>query len=132
MGIGVYAQRATDLLERVQPSAPEDLNGARVVQEGEEWAFHYQGEVARLWDSKGLRYLAQLLRNPGKEVHALDLAPASDAERARQSVTRAIKSAMERVGEAHPLLGEHLRSTVRTGVFSAYVPDPRAPIIWDS
>jgi hypothetical protein len=101
------------------------------VQEGEEWAFHYAGDVARLRDSKGLQYLARLLRSPGQEMHASDLAPSSDAERARQSVTRAIKGAVERVGEAHPKLGEHLRSTVRTGMLSAYVPDPRAPITWE-
>ena len=132
MGIEVYAQRAGDLLDRVQPIAPITSDDARLVQDGEEWTFHYEGDVARLRDSKGLRFLAQLLRNPGQQVHALDLAPASDAERARQSVTRAIKGAVERVGEAHPKLGEHLRSTVRTGVFSSYVPDPRSPIIWES
>ena len=132
MEIDVYVQRAGDLLERMRPPASHALIGARLVQEGEEWAFHFQGGVARLRDTKGLRYLARLLRNPGQEVHALELAPAADAERARQSVSRAIKVAVERVSEAHPLLGEHLRSTVRTGVVSAYVPDPRAPITWDS
>lgn len=132
MGLEVYANRAGDLLERLQPSASTASDGARLVQDGEEWTFHYEGDVARLRDSKGLRFLAQLLRNPGQEVHALDLAPASDAERARQSVSRAIKGAVERVGDAHPRLGEHLRSTVRTGVFSAYVPDPRTPITWET
>jgi tetratricopeptide (TPR) repeat protein len=55
---------------------------------------------------------------------------ASDAERARQSVTRAIKAAIERVAEADPVLGDHLRTTVRTGTYSSYGPDPRAPIEW--
>lgn len=60
-----------------------------------------------------------------------DRKAASDAERARQSVTRAIKSALERIAEAHPTLGDHLRKAVRTGTYSAYVPDPRAPVHWD-
>ena len=55
---------------------------------------------------------------------------ASDAERARQSVTRAIKAAVERVAEADPVLGDHLRTTVRTGMYSSYGPDPRTPIEW--
>ena len=199
------------------PSTPAAAHRARLIQEGEYWAFHYEGGVARLRDSKGLRYLARLLRNPGQEVHALDLVvgggagagsarvpqpelgragagdagamldpqakaayrrrledlreeldeatfnndvgraaraqeemdfllaelaaavglggrdrkAASDSERARQSVTRAIKGAIERLGEANPPLGDHLRSTVRTGIYSAYVPDPRVPIDWN-
>ena len=222
LGMPFWAGRARSLLVG-QPAAtpapaPTFLEKARLVQEGEYWAFHYEGDVARLRDSKGLRYLARLLRNPGQEVHALDFvvgdgragagsgrAPerelsrasagdagamldpqakaayrrrledlrdeldeanynhdvgraaraqeemgflmaelsaavglggrdrkaASDAERARQSVTRAIKGAIERLGEAHAALGDHLRSAVRTGIFSSYVPDPRAPITWE-
>lgn len=123
MGVDVYAQRAAAL-------AASLAGGARVVHEGEYWAFHYEGNVARLRDSKGLQYLAQLLRRPGEEWQAVDLAGGGDPERARQSVTRAVKGAIERLGDAHPMLGEHLRSTVRTGVSSTYVPDPRAPLTW--
>ena len=61
-----------------------------------------------------------------------DRKAASDAERARQSVTRAIKGAIERISAAHPELGEHLRTTVRTGIYSSYAPDPRVPIRWDT
>ena len=130
MALDVYERRAADLLRRVRPSASHAIDCARIVHEGEDWVFHYQGAVARLRDSKGLQYLARLLRNPGQEIHAVDLAAVSDSERARQSVTRAIKGTIERVDAAHPSLGEHLRSTVRIGVLSAYIPDQRAPIIW--
>ena len=182
------------------------LDRAALLKEEEYWVFAFAGDVTRLRDSKGVRYLARLLRNPGRELHALDLVmsdastretakpdreqpwlqgsdrdayrqrlvdlqeevdeanayhdparaeraqqeidalvaeltgalglgdrdrkTAADAERARQSVTRAVKGTVLRLGEAHPALGDHLRSTVRTGVFSSYVPDPRAPIIW--
>ena len=61
-----------------------------------------------------------------------DRKAASGAERARQSVTRAIKGAVERIWAAHPSLGEHLRTTVRTGIYSSYAPDPRVPIRWTS
>jgi hypothetical protein len=56
----------------------------------------------------------------------------SSAERGRVSVTRAIRAAMERIGEYSPALGAHLYATIRTGTYCAYVPDPRAPIDWQA
>ena len=61
-----------------------------------------------------------------------DRRAASASERARVSVTRAIRQAMARIGEHHPQLGEHLSRTIRTGTYCAYLPDPRAPAGWDS
>jgi hypothetical protein len=185
-------------------------------REGEYWSIVYEGEAFRLHDLKGLRYLARLLAEPGREIHALDLAAgesgratgsrvaepelrlsgfgdageildakakkayrerlaeleeevdeargfadferaaraeeerqflvhelaqavglggrdrrsASAAERARLSVTRAIKSALERIREQSPTVGAHLDRTIRTGTFCSYSPDPRALVDW--
>lgn len=41
--------------------------------EGEYWTIRFTGDVVRLKDSKGLRLIATLLSNPGRELHALDL-----------------------------------------------------------
>ena len=132
LGMHFWEGRAHGLVDSEDAGVTTTVpDRARLIQEGEDWVFHYQGAVARLHDSKGLRYLAQLLRDPGREMRAVDLAATSDPERARQSVTRAVKGAVERVAEAHPPLGDHLRSTVRTGMLSAYVPDPRAAITWE-
>jgi tetratricopeptide (TPR) repeat protein len=54
----------------------------------------------------------------------------SDSERARASVTRAVRQAMARIREHHRLLGDHLDRTIRTGTYCAYLPDPRAPARW--
>lgn len=54
----------------------------------------------------------------------------SPAERARQSVTKAIREAIRRVGAEDTALGEHLARSVRTGVYIAYDPDPAARIDW--
>jgi tetratricopeptide (TPR) repeat protein len=54
----------------------------------------------------------------------------SAAERARVSVTRAIRAAIARIGEQSSLLGDHLGRTVRTGSFCSYDPDPRALPDW--
>lgn len=176
-------------------------------REGEMWTVAFEGSAFRLRDTKGLHYIAALLREPGRERHALDLAAldgsggtalaagdagpvldaeakaqyrarlddlaeeirdaerqndrerasraeeeretlieqlagavglggrdrraASDAERARVNVTRAIRAVLDRISEHSPALGEHFAATLRTGQFCAYVPDPRSPLRWE-
>jgi CheY-like chemotaxis protein len=185
------------------------LGGTAVFRnEGELWTLAYEGAAFRLRDTKGLHYIAALLREPGRERHALDLAgpdvtdggprgaagdagpvldpaakaqyrarleelaeeireaeqhndreraaraqderemlveqlagavglggrdrkAASDAERARVNVTRAIKAVLDRIAEHSPALGQHFAATLRTGQFCSYVPDPRTPIRWE-
>ncbi len=46
-------------------------------KEGEYWTIGYGGKAFRLKNSKGLAYLAQLLRHPWTEFHALDLVSAT-------------------------------------------------------
>ncbi|HXW21477.1 MAG TPA: hypothetical protein VEK14_01050, partial [Rhodomicrobium sp.] len=59
-----------------------------------------------------------------------DRRAASISERARINVTRAIKSAIERIAENNAGLGRMLAKTIKTGTFCSYVPDPREPIFW--
>lgn len=113
-------------------------------REGDYWTIAFDGQVVRLKDSNGLRYLALLLRRPGDRLASTDLvvdgvgetrrpdraADASFPERARLSVTKGIKSALGRIAAAHPALGRHLEATVRRGHACAYTPDPRHPIVW--
>jgi tetratricopeptide (TPR) repeat protein len=54
----------------------------------------------------------------------------SAAERARLNITRAIKSALQKVSERHGELGELLDRSIRTGSFSCYRANPRSPITW--
>lgn len=49
-------------------------------QEGEFWTIAFEGAAFRLRESKGLHYIAALLREPGREVHALDLLAAQPAD----------------------------------------------------
>lgn len=55
----------------------------------------------------------------------------STSERARASVTRALRYAVSRIGEHHRSLGDHLEQTLRTGTYCSYVPDPRLPTTWE-
>ncbi len=59
-----------------------------------------------------------------------DRPTSSTSERARISVTRAIRTALDRLAGEAPTLARHLEATVRTGTYCSYTPDPRAPIIW--
>ncbi|HKN11558.1 MAG TPA: AAA family ATPase [Candidatus Binatus sp.] len=54
----------------------------------------------------------------------------SAAERARLNVTRAIKSALQKISEHNNQLGELLDRSIRTGSFSCYLANPQAPIAW--
>jgi len=124
-------------------------------EEGDYWTIVFDGTVIRLRDTKGLRYLAVLLRHPGRRLHANAVvaaakarAPGSlerlprtaatrssardprDAERARLTVTKGIKAVLGRIAATHPALAEHLAATVRRGYICAYTPDPRYPIAW--
>jgi pimeloyl-ACP methyl ester carboxylesterase len=73
------------------------------------------------------RELARAVGLGGRDRRA-----ASDSERARVSVTKAVRSAVRRLADQHPELGRHLSLAVHTGTFCAYDPDPRAPVSWDA
>ena len=209
---------------RRTPEPSTDSSAAEVTtgvfaREGDYWTISYAGSETRLKDTKGLRYIAQLLKVPGREVHVLDLATsvegslpqsigprvehddlssdgfgdagvildatakaaykqrlvdlredleeaegfndperaaraqeeidalisqlaggvglggrdrkaASQAEKARVNITKSVKEALKRIDENHGQLGDHLRATIRTGAYCAYVPDPRLEISW--
>jgi hypothetical protein len=51
------------------------------------------------------------------------------SERARKAVTARLRDAVRAIERTHPALGEHLRETVRTGTFCAYV--PTEPVMWE-
>ncbi len=233
LGMTAFAARAGEDLARARgdsypgraprPAAPTAEGAASwpvFRREGEYWSIAFAGEAFRVKDVKGLHYLAQLLRHPGREFHVLDLAAAgqaagaggarpsparedglhqgrlsgtgpilderakaayrarlreleeelaeatswadpvraakarqerqfladelaaavglggrdraagSPAERARVSITKAIKIALARIRAHSPALAGHLDATLHTGTFCCYTPDPRAPITW--
>lgn len=215
---GALAQ-ARAAAEPSDKAVPTVVSEGVFRREGDYWVIRYAGSETRLRDIKGLRYIAQLLKVPGQEVHVLDLAAtvegglprstggapaddaltaeglgdagnvldsaakaaykrrledlreeveeaegfndperaaraqeeidalvgqlagavglggrdrkaASQAERARVNITKSVKDALKRIDENHGPLGQHLRTTIRTGVYCAYLPDPRLEISW--
>ncbi len=72
----------TGLMERVAAvrgrlSAAPPAADALFRHEGEFWTIAYHGQPIRLRDVKGLRYIAELLASPGREVHVLELVGAA-------------------------------------------------------
>ncbi len=49
-------------------------------------------------------------------------------ERARRAVASRIRLSLDRIDDAHPALGRHLRHSVRTGMFCSY--EPEIPTNW--
>lgn len=72
-----------------------------------------------------IRELARALGLGGRDRRAVSV-----CERARASVTRAIRHAMARIAEYHPALFKHLQRTIRTGTYCAYLPDPEVSAPW--
>ncbi len=59
-----------------------------------------------------------------------DRASASPAERARVSVTKAIRSAIKAIGRHSPALESHLTASIHTGQFCSYAPPGELPPRW--
>jgi tetratricopeptide (TPR) repeat protein len=54
----------------------------------------------------------------------------AEAERARSTVTKAIKAAVHKICQHHPALGHHLATHLKTGLFCQYRPAPDRPMCW--
>jgi hypothetical protein len=69
----VVAAAEISMLPRDTPDGGARPGSGVFRCEGEYWTITYENAVCRLKDAKGLHYLAQLLRHPGREFHVLDL-----------------------------------------------------------
>lgn len=83
-------------------------------REGDYWTVVFEGRTARLRDSKGLRYLARLLADPGRELHVLDLvALESGGSDAAASAMREPNAEFAGAGDAGALLDERAKASYR-------------------
>src|SRR3984957_15085147 len=54
----------------------------------------------------------------------------SASDRARQTITKTIKSVLERIAQNDAALGNIFSRCIKTGTFCSYQPDPVSPIVW--
>jgi len=88
------------------------------LSEGEYWTISYGSRSFRLKDSKGLHYIATLLRNPGQEFHVLELVGASSAVPTGRAGTSAVSLSSEGLrvsdlGDAGELLDPQAKASYR-------------------
>lgn len=106
-----YKQRVRDL--------QEELEEAR--------EFNDIGRIEKLEDE--LEFLTQELAG-AVGLGGRNRKAASVSERARVNVTRAIKAVIKKTGEQSESLGLYFATTIKTGNFCSYLPDPRFPVSW--
>jgi tetratricopeptide (TPR) repeat protein len=96
------------------PAGLPSVSYFQVVPEGEVWVCECEGSTFRLRDSRGMRMLARLVAERGREIHVLDLMGADRAdqpvdsgdsgealdERARREYRRRLECLREQVEEA--------------------------------
>lgn len=54
------------------------------------------------------------------------------AERARTSVARSLRYALQKLNESSPVIAGHLERAVTTGTYCSYSPDPLSPVRWST
>lgn len=66
----------------------------------------------------------------GQRHHGVGGQGPVDQQRARKAVRRRTADALNRIEDAHPALGRHLRHSVHTGIYCSYTPEH--DIRWDT
>ncbi len=89
----------------------ESLNVFR--REGDYWSVTFDGHTVRVRDLKGMRYLARLLADPGREYHVLDLVAAETAGNARADGPDVAGLPRSAFGDAGELLDPQAKAAYR-------------------
>jgi hypothetical protein len=118
-GVPVLDAQAKTEYKRRLNELRQDLNEAERFKDPERKT-EVQNELQTIMDS-----LASAVGLGGR-----DRKSSSDAERARSAVTKSIRKAIRKIGEAIPSLGYHLATRIKTGYFCSYNPRPDRPVAW--
>ncbi|MEO8602210.1 MAG: AAA family ATPase [bacterium] len=121
------ATAAHELLDEQARSAyKHELDDLRAELE-EARGFNDLARVAAL--QREVEFLTrELARAVG--LHGRSRPGSTRAERARLNVTRAIRSTLKRIAAANRDLGLYFETTIKTGAYCSYTPDPRLPVQW--
>ncbi|HEX6313162.1 MAG TPA: transcriptional regulator [Acidimicrobiia bacterium] len=82
-------------------------------REGEYWSVVFEGHTIRVRDLKGMRYLARLLAEPGREYHVLDLVAAEAGRVARVDSSQAAAAPHAVFGDAGEMLDGRAKEAYR-------------------
>jgi non-specific serine/threonine protein kinase len=118
-GVPVLDGQAKTECKRRLNELRQDLNDAERFNDSQRKT-EAQNEVQVITD-----YLASAVGLGGR-----DRQTSSDTERARSAVTKCIRKAIQKIGDAIPSLGYHLAVRIKTGYFCSYSPHPDRPVAW--
>jgi hypothetical protein len=114
---------AIEAAPSVGPSEPVDHHDARDEQpagsvnvfrrEGDYWSVIFEGHTVRVRDLKGMRYLARLLADPGREFHVLDLVAAEAGGVAEAGSSQAAGLPRSTLGDAGEVLDARAKDAYR-------------------
>jgi len=82
-------------------------------REGDYWSVSFDGHTVRVRDLKGMRYLARLLADPGREYHVLDLVAAETGSDAQVDSSRAAGLPRAALGDAGESLDAQAKDAYR-------------------
>jgi tetratricopeptide (TPR) repeat protein len=82
-------------------------------REGDYWSVSFEGHTVRVRDLKGMRYLARLLADPGREYHVLDLVAAETGSSAQLDSSHAAGLPRSALGDAGESLDAQAKDAYR-------------------
>jgi tetratricopeptide (TPR) repeat protein len=82
-------------------------------REGDYWSVIFEGHTVRVRDLKGMRYLARLLADPGREYHVLDLVAAETGSGAQVDSRQAAGLPRSALGDAGESLDARAKDAYR-------------------
>ena len=82
-------------------------------REGDYWSVIFEGHTVRVRDLKGMRYLARLLADPGRESHVLDLVAAETGSGAQLDSSQAAGLPRSALGDAGESLDAQAKDAYR-------------------
>jgi hypothetical protein len=122
-------QAARTILEGIQaapstaPPAPVEHHDASAEQpvasvnvfrrDGDYWSVIFDGHTVHVRDLKGMRYLARLLADPGREYHVLDLVAAETGPAAPVASGRAANLPHSALGDAGEIIDTRAKDAYR-------------------
>jgi tetratricopeptide (TPR) repeat protein len=114
---GIQAAPSVAPPEPVEDHDPRDEQpGASVNvfrREGDYWSVVFEGRTVRVRDRKGMRYLARLLADPGREYHVLDLVAAETGSGAQGATSHAAGLPRSAFGDAGESLDAQAKAAYR-------------------
>ncbi len=100
--------------EHRDPRAEQPKASVNVFRrEGDYWSVIFDGHTAHVRDLKGMRHLARLLADPGREYHVLDLAAAETDPAAQVGGRQAANLPRRALGDAGEMIDAQARDAYR-------------------